>query len=139
MLTFSIPTDEQHVGAFNPTSTKPDGVKPPAVVPEVDAIDNIRGYFEKKLNLSGDATEQDDKVDEKDGEQVVKLTASAATKEGTGDDSIEPRLLKTVDMRGLVERWKAGGFKRIVTMVGAGISTCKHNPNSCMHIHWARR
>lgn len=33
--------------------------------------------------------------------------------------------LKTVDFQGLVEHWKEHGFKKIVTMVGAGISTCK--------------
>lgn len=34
------------------------------------------------------------------------------------------KVLKTVDLKGLIEHWKDGGFKKIVTMVGAGISTC---------------
>lgn len=35
------------------------------------------------------------------------------------------QVLKTVDLNGIVEHWKNNGFKKIVTMVGAGISTCK--------------
>lgn len=35
------------------------------------------------------------------------------------------KVLKTVDLKGLIEHWKDVGFKKIVTMVGAGISTCK--------------
>lgn len=39
--------------------------------------------------------------------------------------SSEDHVLKTVDFDGLVDHWKNNGFKKIVTMVGAGISTCK--------------
>lgn len=35
------------------------------------------------------------------------------------------QVLKTIDFQGLVDHWKGNGFKKIVTMVGAGISTCK--------------
>lgn len=34
-------------------------------------------------------------------------------------------ILTTVDFKGVMEKWKSGGFKNIITMVGAGISTCK--------------
>lgn len=34
-------------------------------------------------------------------------------------------VLTTVDFKGVMEKWKSGGFKNIITMVGAGISTCK--------------
>lgn len=40
-------------------------------------------------------------------------------------DSSDDHLLKTADFQGIVEHWKNKGFKKIVTMVGAGISTCK--------------
>lgn len=40
-----------------------------------------------------------------------------------GDDKV----LKSVDFDGLIEFWKETGFKNIITMVGAGISTCKKN------------
>lgn len=46
----------------------------------------------------------------------------------THDDESEAhtqRVLKTLDFQGVVDHWKANGFKRIITMVGAGISTCK--------------
>lgn len=36
-------------------------------------------------------------------------------------------VLKTADFHGLANHWKENGFKKIVTMVGAGISTCKIN------------
>lgn len=35
------------------------------------------------------------------------------------------KVLKSVDFDGLIEFWKETGFKNIITMVGAGISTCK--------------
>lgn len=35
------------------------------------------------------------------------------------------KVLKTVDFTGLIDHWKEKGFKKIVTMVGAGISTCE--------------
>lgn len=35
------------------------------------------------------------------------------------------KVLETLDIEGLVSKWKADGFKNIITMVGAGISTCK--------------
>lgn len=35
------------------------------------------------------------------------------------------QILKTVDSTGLIDHWKEKGFKKIITMVGAGISTCK--------------
>ena len=41
------------------------------------------------------------------------------------DDDESGKVLKTVDFQGLVDHWKEHGFKNIITMVGAGISTCK--------------
>lgn len=35
------------------------------------------------------------------------------------------KILKTVDFAGIFDHWNEKGFKKIVTMVGAGISTCK--------------
>lgn len=39
-------------------------------------------------------------------------------------DSKTQHVLKTVDYQGLIDHWNEKGFKKIVTMVGAGISTC---------------
>lgn len=47
--------------------------------------------------------------------------------EDEGDTSAT-KILKNVDFQGLVDHWKEKGFKKIVTMVGAGISTCKFDP-----------
>lgn len=41
------------------------------------------------------------------------------------EDDKTDGILKTVDYKGLVEYWKEKGFKKIITAVGAGISTCK--------------
>lgn len=49
---------------------------------------------------------------------------------GLIDDDESGKVLKTVDFDGLVEHWKEHGFKNIITMVGAGISTCKHHKKS---------
>lgn len=35
------------------------------------------------------------------------------------------QVLKTVDFEGIINHWNEHGFKKIITMVGAGISTCK--------------
>lgn len=48
------------------------------------------------------------------------------------DDDESGKVLKTVDFDGFVEHWKEHGFKNIITMVGAGISTCKKS----MHSLW---
>lgn len=37
-----------------------------------------------------------------------------------------PKVLDTVDFAGLLKHWNEGKFKKIITMVGAGISTCKN-------------
>lgn len=41
-------------------------------------------------------------------------------------DAAEEKLLKSLDFKGLVEHWKDKGFKKIITAVGAGISTCEY-------------
>lgn len=41
------------------------------------------------------------------------------------DDVDSKQVLKTLDFQGLINHWKEHGFKKIITMVGAGISTCK--------------
>lgn len=61
-------------------------------------LDFIQQYFKQKLGLSVD----DD------------------------DDVPGCQLLKTVDFQGLTDYWNEHGFKNIITMVGAGISTCKN-------------
>lgn len=45
------------------------------------------------------------------------------------DEEDSGKVLKTVDFDGLVDHWKEQGFKNIITMVGAGISTCKQQKN----------
>lgn len=37
-----------------------------------------------------------------------------------------PKVLDTVDFCGVMKHWNEGKFKKIVTMVGAGISTCEY-------------
>ncbi|XP_058467794.1 NAD-dependent protein deacetylase Sirt2-like [Malaya genurostris] len=45
-------------------------------------------------------------------------------------DSVPRRkVLETVDIDGVIKHWKNGGFKKIVTMVGAGISTSAGIPD----------
>lgn len=36
-----------------------------------------------------------------------------------------PKVLDTVDFAGVMKHWSEGKFKKIITMVGAGISTCE--------------
>lgn len=127
--------DEHAVGRFNtPTCPPPLAdddvareavVKPPPPDPEVDALDKIRDQLERKLKLNESDNECQD--DEEPAEVVIeakKKKDKEAQQERINRKVGRP--LKTVDMEGLVSHWKAGGFKRIVTMVGAGISTCKY-------------
>ncbi|ETN58580.1 chromatin regulatory protein sir2 [Anopheles darlingi] len=71
-------------------------------------IERIRQYLSDKLGFYSP-----DGFDEKD-----------ATTVGTGR-----RILETVDVEGVIKHWKNGGFKKIVTMVGAGISTSAGIPD----------
>lgn len=63
-------------------------------------LDYIQQFLKHKLGLSHD--DDDDKA-----------------------DADTHRVLKQPDLDSLVDHWKEKGFKKIVTMVGAGISTCK--------------
>ncbi|KAJ6638072.1 NAD-dependent protein deacetylase Sirt2 [Pseudolycoriella hygida] len=45
------------------------------------------------------------------------------------DGQSNVKVLETVDLKGLIKHWKNGGFKKIVTMVGAGISTSAGIPD----------
>lgn len=128
-LLFRIILDEHPVGNFNtptcppslPQSTVEEAVKPSPA--DLDDLDSIRSQLEQKLTLN----ESDNACSNDDNETVLKKTVQPKQKELK---KAEPkfrngRVLKTVNMEGLLAHWKAGGFKRIVTMVGAGISTCK--------------
>lgn len=66
------------------------------------SIERIRQYLSDKLGFY-----TTDNYDDKDG-------------------APRKRVLETVDIDGVIKHWKNGGFKKIVTMVGAGISTCKY-------------
>ncbi|XP_038104404.1 NAD-dependent protein deacetylase Sirt2 [Culex quinquefasciatus] len=70
------------------------------------SIERIRQYLSDKLGFYSS-----DSYDEKDG---------APRKQ---------RVLETVDIDGVIKHWKNGGFKKIVTMVGAGISTSAGIPD----------
>lgn len=70
--------------------------------PAENLMEKIANFFADKLHL----TSQDDD-DDADGRQV----------------------LETVDLQGVVQAFKAGKFKKIVTMVGAGISTSAGIPD----------
>lgn len=39
--------------------------------------------------------------------------------------SPDDKILQSVDFKGVLDKWRSGGFKNVITMVGAGISTCK--------------
>uniref|UniRef100_A0A182NG16 Deacetylase sirtuin-type domain-containing protein n=1 Tax=Anopheles dirus TaxID=7168 RepID=A0A182NG16_9DIPT len=72
------------------------------------SIERIRQYLSDKLGFY-----TADGFDDKDG-------AGGATSR---------RVLETVDIDGVLKHWKNGGFKKIVTMVGAGISTSAGIPD----------
>lgn len=64
-------------------------------------------------------------------EKYFKKTLGIST-----DDDQSGKVLKTVDFEGLVEHWKEHGFKNIITMVGAGISTCKNSMHNFRQIRF---
>lgn len=65
------------------------------------SVEAIREYLAQKLGFS-------DVIDSK-----------------TPKEKSKKQILETVDFDGVIKHWKNGGFKNIVLMVGAGISTCK--------------
>ncbi|XP_065089874.1 NAD-dependent protein deacetylase Sirt2 [Ochlerotatus camptorhynchus] len=69
------------------------------------SIERIRQYLSDKLGFY-----TTDNYDDKDG-------------------APRKRVLDTVDIDGVIKHWKNGGFKKIVTMVGAGISTSAGIPD----------
>lgn len=46
--------------------------------------------------------------------------------ENDDESDVAETFLKSLDFKGLVEHWKEKGFKKIITAVGAGISTCEY-------------
>ncbi|XP_050069214.1 NAD-dependent protein deacetylase sirtuin-2-like [Anopheles maculipalpis] len=72
------------------------------------SIERIRQYLSDKLGFY-----TADRLDDKDG----------------ADGGASRRVLETVDIEGVLKHWKNGGFKKIVTMVGAGISTSAGIPD----------
>lgn len=56
-------------------------------------------------------------------QQFLNKLGLKSTEEETDSDTHQ--VLKTLDFQGLIDHWKENGFKKIITMVGAGISTCK--------------
>lgn len=70
------------------------------------SIERIRQYLSDKLGFYTTDSNYDDK-----------------------DGAPRKRVLETVDIDGVIKHWKNGGFKKIVTMVGAGISTSAGIPD----------
>ena len=56
-----------------------------------------------------------------------KLHLSSAASEDEDDSG--RHVLTTVNIQGVVDAWKRGCFKKVVTMVGAGISTSAGIPD----------
>lgn len=56
---------------------------------------------------------------------IQKLLAQKLNLSRSSDDEGTEPILDTLDFDGLIKHWQTKGFKNIITMVGAGISTCK--------------
>uniref|UniRef100_A0A182JX08 Deacetylase sirtuin-type domain-containing protein n=1 Tax=Anopheles christyi TaxID=43041 RepID=A0A182JX08_9DIPT len=72
------------------------------------SIERIRQYLSDKLGF---------------------YTADGFDDEDGSGGAARRRVLETVDIDGVLKHWKNGGFKKIVTMVGAGISTSAGIPD----------
>lgn len=68
-------------------------------------MDSLREFLFRKLKIGPASEEDSDEDDECEGIDKIRCI-----------DSFED----------LIEFWKEHGFKNIITMVGAGISTCKY-------------
>lgn len=101
------PTDDKGKGKASSSVPKNDSPVPPSSTPAggshiiTDKIEQIRHFLSEKLHLYSHD-------DETESSQTV---------------------LDSVDIHGVVKHWKKGGFKKIVTMVGAGISTSAGIPD----------
>lgn len=98
-------------------------------------------YREKKDKENGSSSESDNDDDGAAAGCGVNAQSSDSTKSSSEKSKMDflkrymeqlgltidahNQVLKTVDFDGLIEHWNGHGFKKIITMVGAGISTCK--------------
>lgn len=115
---FNVPGDEAEAAR---TAASAHCYQPPCPVDEPDAVDKIRSFFETKFRLSSRPDDASDTECDDRATSEERLECRVARCERL----LAARALKEVNLEHLVEHWRAGGFKRIVTMVGAGISTCK--------------
>lgn len=117
-----MPGDEAAV-ARTTASAPCQQPSPPPPEAEPDAIDKIRSFFEARFRLSGRAADDASDTESCDGKATSAERFECRVNKC--ERRLAARVLKEVDLEHLVAHWRAGGFKRIVTMVGAGISTCK--------------
>lgn len=111
---------EESVAAEKPKEVKEEAVSPDA------KVDNTK--------KTDEASTSDSKQDDKDSGKTSYLDyiqSLISEKLHLHDDepsstASSTKILDTVDFDGVMKKWKAGGFKNIITMVGAGISTCKY-------------
>lgn len=90
------------VGHSDETVIAPSSSDPQRTTTEHFSMEKIRQFFSEKLHL---------------------YTTDDDTDEG------QKTALESVDINGVIKHWKSKGFKKIVTMVGAGVSTSAGIPD----------
>lgn len=75
-------------------------------------------YFYQKI-LDNETKQSDDKPEENFMEKIAHYFADKLHLTSTTDEDEEDggHVLRTVDIQGVVEAWKKGSFKKVVTMV----------------------
>ncbi|XP_037047824.1 NAD-dependent protein deacetylase Sirt2 [Bradysia coprophila] len=106
-----------------------DALKPETTVEETSDQSKSEAVQESNVESNEESTSAMDPVERIRLllEQKLGLSVSSVSSETVDHGS--RRILETVDFKGLIKHWKSGGFKKIITMVGAGISTSAGIPD----------
>lgn len=90
-----------------------------------DDADNVSD--ESDYEVAGTSSSKGNKINL---DYIQQFIADKFRLHKSDEGASSSQILKTVDSAGIVDHWKEKGFKKIVTMVGAGISTCKFQPGA---------
>lgn len=110
-------------GSSKPTDEDKEMAKKPECREAKDNVDEVSSSSSSSLSSPSVSDDEDGKADDR----LSSIQKFFAEKLHLLPDKESDHVLETVDLDGVIKHWKNKGFNKIVTMVGAGISTCKYH------------